>query len=88
MHHILVDDLNLALYRIETSEAKQFFMTKSPLPHMLAKDKVLYIYLRVMQTKAMTPIFFDKFAILYEPLELRALQDLTLHGMPVLKLAL
>ena len=44
--HILVDNLNLALYMRVTSEAKQFFMAKIALSHKLAKDKVLYIYMR------------------------------------------
>ena len=54
-------------------------MTKNPTPHMLAnKDKVLYIYLRVTQTMAMMPMFFTS---------LRAMQDLTWHGMLVLELS-
>ena len=72
-----MDDLNLALYMRETSEAKQTFIIKSPPPHTLTKDKVLYTYLRVIQTMAMMPMFFDKFIILYEPIELNVVQDLT-----------
>ena len=52
--HILVDDLNLALYMREINNAKQFFMTKNPPPHTLTnKDKVRCIYLRVTQIMAM-----------------------------------
>ena len=79
-------DLNLALYMRETSEAKQFFKTKSPPSHMLAKNKLLYIYLRVTQTMAMMPMFFDKFVILYKPIESRSIKDLTWHGIPILEL--
>ena len=76
-HIPMVDDLTQALYMRETKEVKQLFYTKSPPPHKIVKDKVFYIYLRANQIVALTPNFFYKFCILYEPIELRAIQDLT-----------
>ena len=66
--HILVDDSNLALYMREIEETKQFYFAKNPPLHTLFKDKMLYVYLRITQTNALTPMFFDKFALLYEPM--------------------
>ena len=85
--HISVDDLTLKLYMRETEEVKHLFSIMIPPPHTIFKDKVLYIYLRVSQIMALTPIFFDKFAILYESIELRAVQDFIWHKMPILELA-
>ena len=84
---ILVDDQDIALYMHESIESKQFFCTKNPPPHTLVKDKVLYAYMRVTQTMDLTPMFIDKFAILYEPMDNRAVQDLPWHGRPVPKFA-
>ena len=85
--HILVDDPNIALNKRETKETKQFFSARHPPPHSIAKGKVSYVYLRVMQNIVLTPMFFDKFAILYEPMEECEVQDLTWHGLPIPKLA-
>ena len=74
---ILVDDQDIALYMRESMESKQFFYTKNPPPHTLVKDKVLYAYMRVTQTMDLTPMFIDKFAVFYELMENRAMQDLT-----------
>ena len=60
---------------------------RNPPTQSIVKDKVLYVYLRVTQTIVYTPMFFDKFAILYEPMEEREVQDLTWHGLPISKLA-
>ena len=54
---------------------------------MVVKDKVLYVYLRISPTMIVTPMFFDKHAILYEPMEDWEVQDLTWHGSPIPKLA-
>ena len=34
-----------------------------------------------------TPMFFDNYATLYKPMEERAVQDLTWHGLPIPELA-
>ena len=71
----------------EKKEVKQFFFEKSPPPHTIVKDKVLLISLRANQIVALMPMFFDKFAILYETIKMRAIQDFNWHGMPIPKLA-
>ena len=38
-------------------------------------------------TMLVTLMFFDKFAILFEPMEERVVQDLTWHDLPILELA-
>ena len=81
--HILVDDPNIAFYKRETEKTKQFYLAENPLPHSIVKDKVLYVYLRVTQKVILIPIFFDKFSLLYEPMEEREVQDLTWHGLPI-----
>ena len=83
---ILVDDQDIALYMRESMESKQSFCTKNPPPHTLVKDKVLYAYMRVTQTMDLTLMFIDKFVVLYEPMDNRAMQDLTFHGTPIPKL--
>ena len=35
----------------------------------------------------LTPMFLDKFVVLYEPMEERVVQDLTWHGLPIPELA-
>ena len=85
--HIPVDDLNLALYMRETEEAKKFSFIKNPLSHTLVKNNILYVYLRETRTIALTPIFFGKFSLLYEPMEEWAVKDLTWNGLPILELA-
>ena len=85
--HIPVDDPNMALYKWETNETKQCYFARNPPPPSVVKDKVLYVYLRISPTMIVTPMFFDKHAILYEPMEDREVQDLTWHGLPIPKLA-
>ena len=59
--HILVDDPNVALFKRETDETKQFYFARNPLPHLIIKDNVLYVYLRATHAIILTPKFFDKF---------------------------
>ena len=71
----------------EIEETNQFYFAKNPPPHTLVKDKVLYVYSRITQTIALTPMFFDKFTLLYEPMEEQVVQDMTWnHGVPILEL--
>ena len=67
--HIPVDDPNMALYKRETDKTKQCYFARNPPPHSVVKDKVLYVYLRISPTMIVTPMFFDKHAILYEPMD-------------------
>ena len=67
--YILVDDPNMALYKWETNKTKQCYFARNPPPHSVVKDKVLYVYLRIRPTMIVAPMFFDKHAILYEPME-------------------
>ena len=46
----------------------------------------MYVYLWVTQTVVLTPMCFDKFSLLYEPMEEQEVQDLTWHGLPTLEL--
>ena len=85
--HIPKDDPNMALYKRETDKTKQCYFARNPPPHSVVKDKVLYVYLRISPTMIVTPMFFDKHAILYEPMDNKEVQDLTSHGMPIPELA-
>ena len=71
----------------ETGKTKHFFFARNPSPYLIVKDKVLYVYLRITQTIVLTPMFVDKFAILYKPMEEWEVQDLTWHGFSIPKLA-
>ena len=76
--HILVDDQDIALYMRKPIESKQFFNAKTPSPHSLVKKKVLYSYMRVTQTMDSMPMFIHMFVVvIYEPMDNKAMQDLT-----------
>ncbi|MCO5567204.1 hypothetical protein L7F22_020892 [Adiantum nelumboides] len=81
--HIPVDDLSLAVYKRETVDANHVYFAKDPLPQTIAKEKLLYVYLNSTQAPTITAMFFDKFAVRYKPLDDKAVQDLTKHGMPI-----
>ena len=85
--HVPMDDPNIALYKSEMEDTKQCYFARNPPPHAIVKDKVLDVYLWTSMTMLVTPMFFDKFAILLEPMEERIVQDLTWHGLAILELA-
>ena len=71
VHHMKVDDPNIALYVKESEEILSCYYTSNPIPNTIENEKVLYVYLEGMLTMKLTPIFLDKFCIIYEPMEQR-----------------
>ena len=82
-----MDDPNIALYKWEMEETKQCYFFRDPPTHFVVQDKVLYVYLQISPSMLVTPMFSNKFAILYEPMEEWVVKDLIWHGLPILELA-
>ena len=69
VHHMKVDNQNVALYVRESGKRPSCYHARNPTPNTIEKEKVLYVYLEGLLMMKITPIFLDKFGITYKPME-------------------
>ena len=70
VHHIRVDDPNIALYVKEVEESLSCYYARNLAPSTIETKKVLYMYLEgLLNTKIIS--ILDMFCITYEPMEQR-----------------
>ena len=63
-----MDDPTIAVYVQESDELKTCYFTKMPDLSTIQEEKTLHIYLEGTNTLKLSPIFLDKYGVLYEPM--------------------
>ena len=85
--HMKVDDPNMDFNVKESEESLSFYYARNISLNTIETEKVLYVYLKGLQTMKLTPIFLDKFGIAYEPMEQKIVKGMTWQELPILELA-
>ena len=84
---IKINDPSIAVYVQESDEVKTCYFTKTLDLGTIHEEKVLYIYLKGTNTLKLNPVFFDKYGVLYKPMEQRVVRSLSWQGLPIPELA-
>ena len=85
VRHRPVDDPSMEVYVRDTDEFFHCYFTRYIDPSTIEKKKILYVYLEGGFSKLTTPLFVDKYGVVFETMEMTAARGLTWQGNVILE---